>query len=88
MKVTTQMIDAAMKKATEAGLLPRHARHEDMLINQELIRVVLQSALEAAPVNALVVSQTGTPATDLSALTRKRPFTPSSMGQLLVSFPL
>jgi len=47
MKVTTEMIDAAMKKATEAGLLPRHARGEDASINRELIRMVLSAALES-----------------------------------------
>lgn len=47
MKVTMEMIDAAMKKATEAGLLPRHARHEDVSINRELIRMVLTAALES-----------------------------------------
>lgn len=46
MKVTNEMLDAAVKKATEAGLLPRHARKEDMSINQELIRIVLQAALD------------------------------------------
>lgn len=88
MKVTTQMIDAAMKKATEAGLLPRHARQEDILINQELIRIVLQSAMEVAPVTALAVGQTSTSATELNGVIRKRPFTPLSMTHLLVSFPL
>lgn len=88
MKVTTQMIDAAMKKATEAGLLPRHARQEDVLINQELIRIVLQSAMEVAPVTALAVGQTSTSATELNGVSRKRPFTPLSMTYLLVSFPL
>lgn len=47
MKITTEMIDAAMKKATEAGLLPRHARREDVSINRELIRMVLMAALES-----------------------------------------
>jgi len=88
MKVTAQMIDAAMKKATEAGLLPRHAPQEDMLINQELIRAVLQSALEAAPVAILASNQADALAVDLGAACRKRPFTPLSMRQLLVSFPL
>ncbi|MFC7513885.1 hypothetical protein ACFQUU_02595 [Herbaspirillum sp. GCM10030257] len=89
MKVTTQMIDAAMKKATEAGLFPRHARQEDVLINQELIRIVLQSALEAAPVTVTVLAagQTSTSTTDLSTLACKRPFTPLSMTHLLVSLP-
>ena len=69
MKVTNQMIDAAMRKAVEAGLLPRNACQEDMLIHQELIRIVLQSALEAAPVTALVAGQTGTSESDLTAVT-------------------
>lgn len=47
MKITTEMIDAAMKKATEAGLLPRHARHEEVSINRELMRMVLTAALES-----------------------------------------
>ncbi|WP_151634589.1 hypothetical protein [Noviherbaspirillum aerium] len=47
MKITTEMIDAAMRKATEAGLLPRHARREDVSINRELIRMVLLAALES-----------------------------------------
>lgn len=49
MDVTTEMLQAAMRKAAEAGLLPRHARNEEMLINQDLIRIVLQAALDAAP---------------------------------------
>lgn len=47
MKITTEMIDAAMKKATEAGLLPRHARCEDISMNRELIRMVLTAALDS-----------------------------------------
>lgn len=47
MKITTEMIDAAMRKATEAGLLPRHACREDVSINRELIRMVLLAALES-----------------------------------------
>jgi len=48
-RVTDEMLDAAMKKAVEAGLLPRHASREDTSGYQELIRYVLQGALEAAP---------------------------------------
>lgn len=54
MDVTTEMVQAAMRKAAEAGLLPRHARNEEMLINQELMRIVLQAALEAAPAHRTV----------------------------------
>jgi hypothetical protein len=56
MKITNEMLEAAMKKAVEAGLLPRHSRREDISINQELIRIVLQAALDAsaAPATAPV----------------------------------
>jgi hypothetical protein len=46
MNVTEEMLDVAMKKAVEAGLLPRHACREDLSVNQELIRHVLQAALD------------------------------------------
>lgn len=45
--VTSEMLDAAMKKAVEAGLLPRCARREDTLDYQDLIRHVIHAALEA-----------------------------------------
>lgn len=46
MKVTREMLDVAMKKAVEAGLLPRHACDDDAATHEELIRHVLQAALE------------------------------------------
>jgi len=49
MDVTYEMLQAAMRKAAEAGLLPRHARSEDVRINQELVRAVVQAALDASP---------------------------------------
>ncbi len=48
-RITDEMLDAAVKKAVEAGLLPRHACREDNSGYQDLIRYVLQAALEAAP---------------------------------------
>lgn len=47
MKVTREMLDVAMKKAVEAGLLPRHACDDDAAAHEELIRYVLQAALES-----------------------------------------
>lgn len=47
--VTDEMVDAALKKAVEAGLLPRHACREDTKGYLELIRYVVQAAVEAAP---------------------------------------
>lgn len=46
MKVTREMLDVAMKKAVEAGLLPRHACDDDAATHEELIRHVLQAAFE------------------------------------------
>jgi len=44
--VNEKMLDAAIRKAVEAGLLPRRARHEDRSSDQELIRYILQAALD------------------------------------------
>jgi len=46
MKVSDAMLDAAMKKAVEAGLVPRDAYREDTLGYQELVRYVVQAALD------------------------------------------
>ena len=48
MKITREMLDVAVRKAVEAGLLPRHARGEDAATHEELIRFILQAALETA----------------------------------------
>ena len=50
--VTEEMLDAALKKAVEAGLLPRNACREDRQEYQELVRFVLQAALDVAPSSA------------------------------------
>lgn len=49
MKLTKEMLDAGVKKAIEAGLLPRHAGSAEMAVNQDLIRLVVQAALDAVP---------------------------------------
>lgn len=49
MIITNEMLQAAMKKAVEAGLLPRNAYRENMQGNQELIRFILKAALDASP---------------------------------------
>ncbi|GAB3549397.1 hypothetical protein GCM10027343_31070 [Noviherbaspirillum agri] len=49
MKITNEMLQAAMKKAVEAGLLPRNAYRENMTDNQELIRFILKAALDVSP---------------------------------------
>jgi len=45
--VTDEMLDAAVRKAAEAGLIPRYACREDTSGYQDLIRYVLQAALDA-----------------------------------------
>lgn len=47
--VTDEMVEAAVKKAVEAGLLPRDACRDDTHGYQQLIRFVVQAAVEAAP---------------------------------------
>lgn len=48
MNVTEEMLDMAMRKAVEAGLLPRDACREDRCGQRELIRHILQATLETA----------------------------------------
>ncbi len=57
MYITEQMVDAAMRKAIEAGLLPRHACGSEVAANQELIRYILQAALETIPTAELYCSK-------------------------------
>lgn len=47
MNVTKQMLDAAMRKAVEAGLLPRSALRHDSFADREVIRLVLEAAATA-----------------------------------------
>ncbi|WP_136419985.1 MULTISPECIES: hypothetical protein [Oxalobacteraceae] len=49
MNLTDEMLQAAIKKAIEAGLLPRHPRREDAETNRELIRLVVMAALRPQP---------------------------------------
>lgn len=49
MNITNEMLQAATKKAIEAGLLPRNACRENLPAHQELIRFILKAALEVAP---------------------------------------
>jgi hypothetical protein len=60
--VTEEMLDAALKKAVEAGLLPRNACREDRQEYQELVRYVVQAALDVAPSPYRVSRQGAQPA--------------------------
>jgi hypothetical protein len=55
--VTDEMLGAAVRKAVEAGLLPRHACREGNSDYQELIRYVVEAALEAAPSASIMRKQ-------------------------------
>lgn len=46
MDLTEKMLDTAVRKAIEAGLLPRHSCPEDRHGQRELIRFILQAALD------------------------------------------
>ncbi|HYC42382.1 MAG TPA: hypothetical protein VEB70_05295 [Noviherbaspirillum sp.] len=60
--VTEEMLDAALRKAVEAGLLPRNACREERQEYQELVRIVLQAAFEVAPPSVKVTRQGAQPA--------------------------
>lgn len=47
MDITDTMLQAAVRKAVEAGLLPRRACREDAKESRELMRLVVQAALGA-----------------------------------------
>ncbi|MBK5550199.1 MULTISPECIES: hypothetical protein [unclassified Pseudomonas] len=49
--VTNEMLKAAMKKAIEIGLIPRHSHLDGYLKSWESLGLVIQAALEATPYN-------------------------------------
>ncbi|WP_223522024.1 hypothetical protein [Pseudomonas sp. GL-B-19] len=48
---TFEMIKAAMIKAIETGLVPRHPRLDGYIRSWESLALVIQAALEATPDN-------------------------------------
>lgn len=52
MKLTNAMLQAAIDKAIEAGLLPKYARKDESAVDREVMRLVLQAALNASPNNS------------------------------------
>jgi hypothetical protein len=48
MNITKDMLQAATRKAVEAGLLPRRVYVEDIATNAEIMRDILEAALESA----------------------------------------
>jgi hypothetical protein len=48
MKVTQEMLNAAMKKAVELGLVPKHMSGDSYLKTWDAMKQSLQAALDAA----------------------------------------
>ena len=48
MDITKDMLQAATRKAVEAGLLPRRVYAEDIATNAEIMHDILEAALESA----------------------------------------
>ena len=48
MQVTEAMLQAALQKAVEAGLISRRSIQADAMINREIMQAILQAALAAA----------------------------------------
>ena len=49
MNITNDMLRAAVEKAIEAGLLPKYARKPESVAEREVMKLVLQAALDARP---------------------------------------
>lgn len=49
MQITEAMLQAALQKTIDAGLISRRSSPDDDVINREILTAILQAALEAAP---------------------------------------
>lgn len=49
MEITQEMLEAAVKKAIEAGILPRRSCPEDIETNVEIMLQILEAAFEHLP---------------------------------------
>lgn len=52
MNVTQEMLEAAMKKAVETGLVPKFADEDFYLKRWDAMKQCLQAALDVAPVKS------------------------------------
>ncbi|HJV88602.1 MAG TPA: hypothetical protein VJ698_24265 [Noviherbaspirillum sp.] len=48
MEITDAMLDAAVRKAVEAGLFARHGTSHDLANNREIMRSVLEASMQVA----------------------------------------
>ncbi len=49
MDITDEMLRAAVRKAVEAGLLPRNACRDEANESKEIMRLIVQAALSVGP---------------------------------------
>ena len=68
MKVTEAMLDAAFRKATEAGLFPRHCSSYEMQVNREVMYGILTAAMCEAAVDFMEDTLVESKATPLLSL--------------------
>lgn len=47
MELTEAMLQAAIDKAVEAGLLPKYVRKDESAVDREIMKLVLRAALDA-----------------------------------------
>jgi hypothetical protein len=59
MQITEFMLDAAIRKATEAGLFSRHGTFGEIAINREIMRLILQAVARAEEVESAEESSLG-----------------------------
>lgn len=52
MDITDEMLNAAVRKAIEAGLLPRNAHRDDATGSKELMRTIVVAAMTATSQDA------------------------------------
>jgi hypothetical protein len=57
--VPRDILDIAMRKATEAGLFPRHCSPVDYQMNRQVMETILLAALETSAGDCLERSTTG-----------------------------
>jgi len=50
MEVTQEMLEAAMKKAVQTGLVPKHVDGDTYLKNWDAMKQCLQAAQDVAPI--------------------------------------
>jgi hypothetical protein len=77
MNITEEMLKVAVTKSVEAGLLPRRALKEDFHDAQEMMRAILQSALDSpGPTEKKGITNSASSAPETAYSSRKSEFIP------------